>query len=163
MTLTFTALAAVVQIGAALSPTTPAEARAFAERKCLAEGMYFEAGTEGEEGMKAVAEVVLRRMATEGFPKTVCKVVYDGAPGSLCQFSFACDGARRRPREQTVWRVAWRLAGGVMADPGALLAENATQGALRFHTVDVAPDWEAEGFEVTVRIGRHIFYRPTEN
>ena len=137
-----------------------AEALAFAERKCLTEGLYFEAGSEGEEGMRAVAEVVFRRQRTRGFPDTVCKVIYHGAPARGCQFSFACDGARVRPRSRWAWRETWRLAGELLADPDAVLAADVTKGALRFHTVDVNPDWESEGFEETVTIGRHIFFRP---
>jgi spore germination cell wall hydrolase CwlJ-like protein len=141
---------------------TKAEAKAFAERKCLTEGLYFEAASEGEAGMRAVAEVVIRRMRTPGYPKTICKVIYNGAPSYGCQFSFACDGARVRPRSKHVWKETWRLAGEILADPDALLQENTTLGALRFHTVDVDPDWESEGFEETITIGRHIFFKPTE-
>lgn len=136
------------------------EALAFAERKCLTEGIYFEAASEGEAGMRAVAEVVFRRQRTRGYPDTVCKVIYQGAPGTGCQFSFACDGARVRPRSKWAWQAAWRLAGDLLDDPEAALAADVTQGALRFHTVDVDPDWESEGFEETVTIGRHIFFRP---
>ncbi len=78
-------------------PDLKGEAQAFADRKCLAEAMYFEAGFEGEAGMIAVAEVVLRRAKTPGFPKTICKVVYEDTFDRVCQFSFACDGARVRP------------------------------------------------------------------
>lgn len=137
-----------------------AEALAFAERKCLTEGLYFEAASEGEEGMRAVAEVVFRRQRTPGFPKTICKVIYQGSPGYGCQFSFACDGARVRPRGKATWKATWKLAGELLADPQAVLDADATKGALRFHTVDVDPDWESEGFVETVTIGRHIFFAP---
>jgi len=141
---------------------TKAEAKAFAERKCLTEGLYFEAASEGEAGMKAVAEVVIRRMQTPGYPKTICKVIYNGAPSYGCQFSFACDGARVRPRSKFVWKETWRLAGEILADPESLMAEDTTMGALRFHTIDVDPDWESDGFVETVTIGRHIFFKPAE-
>lgn len=141
---------------------TKAEAKAFAERKCLTEGLYFEAASEGEAGMKAVAEVVLRRMLTPGYPKTICKVIYNGAPSYGCQFSFACDGARVRPRSKYIWKETWALAGEILADPEGLLAADTTKGALRFHTIDVNPDWESEGFVETVTIGRHIFFKPAE-
>lgn len=144
------------------TPDPKAEALAFAERKCLTEGLYFEAGGEGEAGMRAVAEVVFRRQRTPGFPKTVCKVIYQGSPGTGCQFSFACDGARVRPRGRTLWKDTWRLAGALLADPEAALAADTTKGALRFHTIDVDPDWESEGFEETVTIGRHIFFKPRD-
>lgn len=137
-----------------------AEALAFADRKCLTEGLYFEAGSEGRDGMVGVAEVIFRRAITPGYPKTVCKVVYNGAPAYGCQFSFACDGARVRPRSKALWKATWALAGELLADREAVLAANTTLGALRFHADYVSPDWESEGFEPTVQIGRHIFYAP---
>ena len=136
------------------------EAQAYADRKCLTEGLYFEAGSEGKEGMTAVAEVIFRRAATPGYPKTICTVVYNGAPAYGCQFSFACDGSRVRPRSRALWKATWKLAGELLADREAVLAADTTMGALRFHADYVSPDWEAEGFEMTVQIGRHIFYRP---
>lgn len=141
-------------------PDPRAEALAYADRKCLTEGLYFEAGSEGREGMVAVAEVIFRRAITRGFPKTICTVIYNGAPSYGCQFSFACDGARVRPRSRALWKSTWALAGELLKDRGAVLAENTTLGALRFHADYVSPDWESEGFEKTVQIGRHIFYRP---
>lgn len=167
MTPTFSKATLAVQMvlclfTATAEASTKTEAQAFAERKCLTEGLYFEAASEGEAGMKAVAEVVFRRMRTPGYPTTVCKVIYHGAPGTGCQFSFACDGARVRPRSRFVWKETWRLAGELLADPDAFLAADTTKGALRFHTVDVNPDWESEGFEETVTIGRHIFFAPKD-
>ena len=137
-----------------------AEAQAYADRKCLTEGLYFEAGSEGKDGMTAVAEVIFRRAKTPGYPKTICAVVYNGAPSYGCQFSFACDGSRVRPRSLALWKATWKLAGELLKDREAVLAADTTLGALRFHADYVQPDWEAEGFEMTVQIGRHIFYRP---
>lgn len=141
-----------------------AEAQAYADRKCLTEGLYFEAGTEGEEGMIAVAEVILRRSITAGYPNTICKVVYNGAPAYGCQFSFACDGARVRPRSKALWKTTWALAGDILADRQAVLDTDTTLGALFFHADYVDPDWEnTMGLERTVQIGRHIFYRPRQD
>lgn len=95
-----------------------------------------------------------------GYPKTICAVVYNGAPSYGCQFSFACDGSRVRPRSLALWKATWKLAGELLKDREAVLAADTTLGALRFHADYVQPDWEAEGFEMTVQIGRHIFYRP---
>lgn len=152
-------IAATALAGVARAEVSP-EIRAHAERKCLAEALYFEAAAEGEPGMRAVAEVIFRRMRSPGYPGTVCKVVYQGEFDDVCQFSFACDGARRRPRGRVLWRQAWNLAGQYMADISGVLARDTTQGATHFHTVDVNPGWDALGLEKTVTIGRHIFWRP---
>jgi spore germination cell wall hydrolase CwlJ-like protein len=141
---------------------TSAQIKANAERRCLTEAMYFEAGSEGEEGMRAVAEVVLRRQITPGFPKTVCKVIRSGLTKVSCEFSYLCDGARRRPRGRGLWMQSWRLAGEILADKKAALAENITEGATHFHASYVSPDWDKLGLVKTVQIGQHIFYRPKD-
>lgn len=43
---------------------------------------YHEANSESDEGVQAVAEVVLNRVASEDFPDTVPKVLF--APGQFC-------------------------------------------------------------------------------
>jgi hypothetical protein len=63
---------------------------------CLARTIYWEAKGEGEEGMRAVANVVLNRLGKPGFPDTVCGVVKEGQSQRKCQFSWWCDG---RPDE----------------------------------------------------------------
>lgn len=164
------AFANVLGTAAALLLLAVADARAadagiaaHAERKCLAEALYFEAGTEDYDGHVAVAEVIFRRVADPAFPGTICKVVYQGLARGSCQFSFACDGARVRPRGRVLWRQCWNWAGDFIARRKAVLADDTTKGATHFHTIDVSPDWEtAYGLEQTVQIGRHIFYRPKE-
>lgn len=146
-------------VAAEISPGVSPEIRAHAERMCLAEALYFEAASEGEPGLRAVAEVVFNRMKSPGWPNTICKVVYQGQFRKVCQFSFACDGARRRPRGSVLWRQAWRLAGTYIATRADVMAKATTGGATYFHTVDVDPKWEAKGLVRTVQIGRHIFYR----
>ena len=63
------------------------------QQKCLAEGIYFEARGEPEEGQAAVAQVILNRVRNPAYPKTICGVVYQNKRHrNRCQFSFACDG-----------------------------------------------------------------------
>jgi hypothetical protein len=113
-------------------------ARLLAEHRCLAEVMYYEARGEGEEGQKAVAEVVFHRMNTGNYGHSICAVVYEGADQAVCQFSFACDAARILTGEEHL--------------------NNATGDAVNFHTAAVQPGWSAE-YVRTVQIGNHIFYR----
>ncbi|NWH09319.1 MAG: cell wall hydrolase [Alphaproteobacteria bacterium] len=142
----------------AADPDMTREIVAHAERMCLAEALYFEAGEEGEEGMRAVAEVIFRRH-DEGYGRSICRVVYQGEFKKVCQFSFACDGARRRPRGSVLWKQAWRLAGEFIAGRKAVMEKNTTQGATYFHAVTVSPGWEKKGLVRTVQIGNHVFYR----
>jgi hypothetical protein len=131
-------------------------ARLLQEHQCLSEVMYYEARGEGEEGQKAVAEVVFHRMNNGNFGHSICAVVYEGVGTGTCQFSFACDGSREATHEAEPWREAQALAARIMANEEQL--ENATGGAVNFHTTAVQPDWSGHYIR-TVQIGNHIFYR----
>jgi hypothetical protein len=140
------------------APVEIAGARLAAESQCLAEAMYHEARGEGVDGQKAVAEVVLQRTRNRNYGNTVCSVVYEGIePGRLdCQFSFACDGSRNRPKEIPVWQETKLLAEKIMT--GQVKLANHTQQAIAYHSVEVTPFWSARMYR-TAQIGKHIFYR----
>jgi spore germination cell wall hydrolase CwlJ-like protein len=121
---------------------------------CLTQAVYFEARGETARGQAAVAQVVLNRVKSPAFPKTVCGVVFQGAATHGCQFSFACDGSMRHELETAAWdrarRIAERaLSGVVLADIGK---------ATYFHTTTVQPDWGPQMLRVA-QVGLHIFYR----
>lgn len=122
--------------------------------RCLALALYWEAKTEGHDGMLAVASVVLNRVAHPEFPDTVCAVVKQGGEQPPCQFSWWCDGKSDRPTDARAWARADRLARQVLARP----ARDPTGGALFFHSTSIATPWVRKR-ERTVQIGRHIFYR----
>lgn len=122
---------------------------------CLTQAVYFEARGESARGQQAVAQVVMNRVKSPAYPKTVCGVVYQGA--SLrkgCQFSFACDGSMRRTREGAAWTEARRVAARVLA--GAVLAD--VGGATHFHTTAVSPNWGPQMLRVS-QVGLHVFYK----
>jgi spore germination cell wall hydrolase CwlJ-like protein len=149
---------APVSAPAVESPVETASARLAVESQCLAEAMYHEARSEGVDGQKAVAEVVLQRTRNGNYGNTVCAVVYEGIePGRLdCQFSFACDGSMDRPREPAVWQETKLLAEKIMT--GQVKLADRTQRAIAYHTIDVKPYW-SDRMHKTVQIGNHIFYR----
>jgi len=124
-----------------------------AEFECLATAIYFEARGEGVAGQAAVAEVILNRVESPSFPRTICGVV-NQSNGRGCQFSYTCDGRADRIGDRAAWVTAGKIATAMMdGAPRAL-----TEGATYFHTPAVRPSW-ARRFEKTVKIGRHIFYR----
>ncbi len=51
--------------------------------RCMALNLYWEARSEGREGMLAVGWVVLNRMAHPKFPNTVCEVIQQGGKRPL--------------------------------------------------------------------------------
>jgi spore germination cell wall hydrolase CwlJ-like protein len=119
---------------------------------CLALAMYWEAKSEGPDGMLAVASVVLNRVAHPEFPDTVCGVVKQGGESPPCQFSWWCDGKSDRPVEVRPWATATRIAERALRNPPSDL----TRGALFFHNISIERPWTREP---TVQIGQHIFYR----
>ncbi len=143
----------------AVTPPAAMFAAADADQsECLAEVLYYEARGEGMEGQKAVAEVVLQRTRDGNYPRTICGVVYEGVQSHshYCQFSFACDGALRQPKEGTTWSRVRRLADAIVS--GAVRLAGQTRHAIAYHNIDVEPGW-AETMVKTAQIGNHVFYR----
>lgn len=122
---------------------------------CLTQAIYYEAASEGVEGGRAVAQVVLNRVRHPAYPNTVCGVVYQGSSRSTgCQFTFTCDGSLLRQPAAYLWArshaiAVEALAGRVYAPVGY---------ATHYHADYVVPYW-ADSLEKMVQIGRHIFYR----
>lgn len=121
---------------------------------CLAHTVYWEAKSEGEVGMRAVAHVVLNRAAAAGFPGDVCAVVKQGGPEAPCQFGWYCDGRDDAPDNAAQYaaahRIAWEALEGRSSDP--------TAGATMFHGAHSHPKWVARARR-TKQIGNHVFYR----
>ncbi len=124
--------------------------------QCMTNAIYYEAGNEPEEGQRAVAQVILNRLASGRWPTSVCGVIYQGTERSdrLCQFTFSCDGSMARTPAATSWsrarRVAARVLSGEVFAPAGL--------ATFYHTLAVRPPWADRVRPVAV-IGAHIFYR----
>lgn len=123
------------------------------EWQCLTKALYFEARGESLKGQFAVAEVILNRVDSPAYPKTVCGVVEQRGGGS-CQFSYVCDGASDKMRETEAMERAKRIA-RVMLDGAPRVL---TDGATHFHTSNVRPRW-ARQYPQTASIGAHRFYR----
>lgn len=119
---------------------------------CLTAAAYYEARSEGEEGQRAVVQVVLNRVRHFAFPSTICGVVSQRTR-SGCQFSFTCDGSLHRRREPQAWAAARRIAeealdGYVYAPVGL---------STRFHAAYVRPSWSRTLPRVR-QVGLHLFY-----
>ena len=123
---------------------------------CLAQAIYYEAGSESEAGQRAVAQVVLNRVRHPSWPNSVCGVVYQGPmrAGGGCQFTFTCDGSLARRPGGEAWARARRLAAEALA--GATFAP--VGHSTHYHTNYVHPAWAPRLAKTTV-IGAHIFYR----
>lgn len=124
-------------------------------QQCMTQAIYYEAASESDAGQRAVAQVVLNRVAHPAWPSTVCGVVFQGSSRSTgCQFSFTCDGSLARRPSRGGWERAGRiarqsLAGSVYAPVGL---------STHYHTLAVSPYW-APSLSRTTVIGAHVFYR----
>jgi len=122
---------------------------------CLAATIFFEARGETTDGMYAVADVVMNRVAHEKFPDTVCRVVY--FPRA---FSYTHDGLSDhmedypQPDDVEARIEAFIIAKDVL-EGNTLVGTTATH----YHTTSVAPFWSVhKDFAIDGQIGVHIFY-----
>ncbi len=121
---------------------------------CLAQAIYYEAGGEVRAGREAVAQVVLNRLHSPAYPKTVCGVVFQGAARPTgCQFTFTCDGSRSRRPDARGWSDAQAIAREALA--GRLAS--AVGGSTHYHATWMQPTW-SRAMTPTLRIGGHQFY-----
>jgi Cell Wall Hydrolase len=127
----------------------------LAEENCLARAVYFEARSETDMGQLAVAKVILNRVKSPSFPKSICGVVYQGSGArNSCQFSFACDGQADDVNQPGAWAHAKAIAQRAIAgDPAVAMMGKATN----YHADYVKPKW-AKTMRRLTKIGHHIFY-----
>jgi spore germination cell wall hydrolase CwlJ-like protein len=150
---------------ATLNPTMKTQVVAqrrlrLAEENCLARGVYFESRSESDLGQLAVAKVILNRVKSPNFPKTICGVVYQGSGSrNSCQFSFACDGQPDDVKSPTAWAHAKAIASrAINNDPSVAMLGS----AVNYHADYVKPRW-SHTMRRLIRIGHHIFYAHNKN
>ncbi|HET7576478.1 MAG TPA: cell wall hydrolase [Sphingomicrobium sp.] len=123
--------------------------------ECLASAVYYEAGDQGSDGERAVAQVVLNRVRHPAFPSSVCGVVYEGSTRTTgCQFTFTCDGSLYRKPDADGWRRAYKIAEAALAG----YVYKPVGWATHYHADYVVPYW-ASTLAKNAMVGAHIFYR----
>lgn len=125
------------------------------EAVCLAQNIYFEAGTESVNGKEAVAAVTLNRVKDARFPKTTCGVVYQNNKRG-CQFSWTCDGKPDVIRNEKVFGESLNIAQQYLL--GRKNSRIISPDVVYYHANYVKPEWAKQKRWVT-SIGAHIFYR----
>ena len=119
-------------------------ARETDERLCLARAMYFESNRSSDDGMLAVGTVVMNRLESRRYPRTICGVVGQArqfAPGVL---TSPMDGVGRKRALKNADRV---LAGARM--PGMENVEF-------FHTAGL--DYPYSNMQYRLVAGGNAFY-----
>jgi spore germination cell wall hydrolase CwlJ-like protein len=122
---------------------------------CLARSIYWEARGAGTDAMESVANIVMNRLAHEGFPTTVCEVVKQGQEQGSCQFSWWCDGRSDSAFEDEPYAAAKEIARKALNRQ----LPDRTGGALYFHHHGVSPSW-AQTFVKTGEVADFSFYKP---
>jgi len=117
------------------------------EARCMAGAIYFESKGEPLSGQLAVADVILNRIKSGRFPRTICSVVTQ--PG---QFSFVRGGHVPDIADCAYYRTAIAVARVAMADAW----QSPAHDALFFHARRVSPGWHREHIAT---IGNQVFYR----
>lgn len=138
-----------------LATVMAAPAGSGSEWNCLTEALYFEARGESLEGVYAVAEVIMNRVASPSFPNSVCGVVHQGTQALYdCQFTYHCDGRSDVIGDRAAWNAVGKVASVMLNGAPRFL----TDGATYYHARTVNPSWSARFIE-TATIGAHEFYR----
>jgi len=112
----------------------------------LARLIHAEARGESFLGQVAVGAVIMNRLASPHFPKTITKVIYQRS-NQVYQFSPVADGSiNLEPDEKAV-----------QAALQALNGDDPTGGALFFYNPDLSRDRWILTLPVITRIGNHVF------
>ncbi len=148
---------AAAEAAPAIQPNAPLNVRVAAESQdvasldseleCMAKVVHHEAANQSLQGQLAVAQLILNRVKSPLFPKTICAVV--NQPGQFFS-TRAWPAPVRSPRWHTSVAIA-RIA------REANMPEIAP-GALFYHASYVSPSWSKRRVKVG-RIGENVFYR----
>ena len=119
-----------------------------AEFECLTKAVHREAGNQSREGKLAVAQLVINRMNSGRFAKSICGVV--NQHGQFFQTSSY------NPRRDTA---QWASAEAIAREALEGSAPQIVPGAVFFHATYIAPNSWFRTRQRVATLGQHIFYR----
>lgn len=131
------------------------------EKDCIVETLYYEARSEGLQGLLAVASVLQERKQHKDYPETYCKI-----SKQYKQFSFRQEN---KPSAKALERSVGALQSKdvEMLQQSKAIADSMLLGAFRgilpkgtvfYHAKYVKPVWSKKMHKVAA-IGQHVFYR----
>ena len=129
-----------------------------ASLKCLSENIYFEASNQSLAGKLGVGLVVLNRVESPRYPKTICGVIRQKSNGS-CQFSWVCSNKHYIDRNSDAWKQSQYVAKKLLSDKDSTI--DITEGAIYYHANYVNPSWKKKMIYVA-QIDNHMFYRDND-
>ncbi len=116
----------------------------------LARAIYAEARGESFTGQVAVGAVILNRLESPQFPKTIREVIME-RNSSTYQFTPVADGSINLEPDDTAVNAAIQ----------AMMGWDPTDGALFFYNPRIASDQWIRTLPVMARIGNHVFAHGT--
>lgn len=123
------------------------------EAICMAKAIYWESKGEHLLGKLSVASVVTERVKHDGFPNTICNVVYQRNKITK-KPEFSHHIINNTPiREIKAWNESKELAHKIVS--GEFKYQLAFT-ALYFHSTSVSPNWKKK--KLVAVIGNHKFY-----
>jgi len=143
----------------ALLPASPKAVIPKDDLQCMAENIYYEAGNQSYVGKLAVGQVVINRTRANGYPNTICGVIYDGSQNtktSTCQFSWTCADRLNIDKGGSMWAQSMKAASELLFKQDTIV--DITEGATNYHADYVKPPW-AKTLRLVTKIDNHIFYK----
>lgn len=114
---------------------------------CMAKVVRHEAANQSRVGQLAVAQLIMNRLRTPGFPKTICGVVHQ--PGQ-----FFNTNTYHPSKADRLWQTAW----DVSVEARHTLSESVIGKALFYNTARARSAFHA-GRKHIATIGDHAFFR----
>lgn len=145
----FAAALALSWPAAAAAASNPADASrslSNAEVECLTKVVVHEAANQPVEGQVAVARVVLNRLESAAFPKSVCGIINQ-------PHQFFNTASFNPPRNTSRWKIAEQAVLKAVTLP----ADALVPGALYFKSRFSSHGWGQR--RLVASIGDHLFYR----
>ena len=132
-----------------------------AEKNCLKNALWYEAGNQSLYGIEAVATVIHNRKMHPDYPSTYCGVIHQKS-----QFSYTLLGkpdveivkANFRPMEAKAYANVEEVAEKVMSQEFKPVLES----SVRFYATKQIKNYWTKTKKVAARIGDHVFYKDKE-
>ena len=132
-----------------------------AEKNCIINALWYEAGNQSLYGIEAVAAVIHNRKIHPDYPSTYCGVIHQKS-----QFSYTLLGkpdveivkANFRPMEVKAYANVVEVAEKVMSQEFKPVLES----SVRFYATKQIKNYWTKTKKVAARIGDHVFYKDKE-
>lgn len=132
-----------------------------AEKNCLKNALWYEAGNQSLYGIEAVASVIHNRKIHPDYPSTYCGVIHQKS-----QFSYTLLGkpdveiikANFRPMEAKAYANVEQVADKVIDGEFQPVLDQ----SVRFYAASYVKNYWTKTKNVAARIGGHVFYKDKE-